>query len=474
MSPSQRVEVIKPQKGPQTAFVECTGVDIVCYGGARGGGKSWAMALDFWLHAERYGADAKGLMLRKTREDLKDFVDLASRMYGNAARYMEKGNVFRFENGAKLFCAYLENERDAQAYQGWSLTRVYFDEATQLQSLDPILALLATLRSAKGVRGQMKITCNPGGPSHNAVKEMFVDNGPYNVVLDHETGVTRVFIPAKVTDNPALLAADPHYVDRLKAVGSPERVRAWLEGDWDVVEGSYFPEFSSARHVIPPFPIPSGWIKFRSMDWGSAAPFAVHWWAVCQEDTHQHDGRIIPRGALICYREWYGASKPNVGLKLTADEVAKGIVERETHGRLREHIAYGIADPACWSVISGPSIAETLLRNGAIFKKADNQRTSHDKRMGGWTEVRARLKGNTDGHPMIVFMDHCKAIIRTLPMLQHDPHNIEDVDTHGEDHAADSTRYAAMSRPYLARHPVDPHSKSPWLVANAFRLRELR
>lgn len=95
MNENVKVEIIKPQKGPQTAFAECTSVDIVCYGGARGGGKSWAMALDFWLHAERYGSDARGLMLRKTREDLKDFIDLASRMYGNAARYMEKGNVFR-------------------------------------------------------------------------------------------------------------------------------------------------------------------------------------------------------------------------------------------------------------------------------------------------------------------------------------------------------------------------------------------
>ncbi len=221
MNADVKVEIVKPQKGPQTAFVECTSVDVVCYGGARGGGKSWAMALDFWLHAERHGLDAKGLMLRKTREDLKDFIDLASRMYGPAARYAEKGNVFRFENGAKLFCAYLENERDAQAYQGWSLTRVYVDEVTQLHSLDPVLALLATLRSAKGVRGQMKLTCNPGGPSHNAVKEMFVDNGPYNVVVDRETGLTRVFIPAKVTDNPALLEADPRYIERLKASARP-------------------------------------------------------------------------------------------------------------------------------------------------------------------------------------------------------------------------------------------------------------
>src|SRR3954453_3249170 len=316
MNTTAKVEIVKPQRGPQTAFVECTSVDVNCYGGSRGGGKSWAMALDFFLHAERYGPDAPGVMLRKTREDLKDFIDLASRMFGDASRYTEKGNTFKFTSGAKLVCAYLENESDAANFQGWSLTRVYFDELTQLNSLDPIMALLATLRSPKGIHGQLKVSCNPGGPSPHAVKEMFVDNGPFNVVVDPETGLSRVFIPAKVSDNPALLEADPRYVDRLKSVGSPERVRAWLDGDWSVTEGAYFAEFSPSRHVIPPFPIPSGWIKFRSMDWGSARPFCVHWWAVCQEDI-VHDNRLLPRGALIFYREWYGASKPNVGLKLT-------------------------------------------------------------------------------------------------------------------------------------------------------------
>ena len=84
--------------------------------------------------------------------------------------------------------------------------------------------------------------------------------------------------------------------------------------------------------------------------------------------------------------------------------------------------------------------------------------------------TRARLKGNADGHAMIVFFDTCRAIIRTLPMLQHDPHNIEDVDSDSEDHAADSARYAAMSRPYLARTSDDPNSKVPgsWPTRFAF------
>src|SRR6476646_6846557 len=94
------IQIMKPQPGPQAAFIQCT-ADVVCYGGARGGGKSWAIALDFWLHAERHGEDARGLILRKTREDLKDFIDTAGHMYAGSARYSEKGNFFRFTSGAE-------------------------------------------------------------------------------------------------------------------------------------------------------------------------------------------------------------------------------------------------------------------------------------------------------------------------------------------------------------------------------------
>src|SRR6185295_11644718 len=174
------IQIVKPQPGPQAAFIQCT-ADVVCYGGARGGGKSWALALDFWLHAERHGEDARGLILRKTREDLKDFIDTAGHMYAGSARYSEKGNFFRFTTGAKLYCGYLEREADAANYQGWSLTRLYFDELTQLTTLDPVLRLLATLRSAKGIRPQAKFSCNPGGPSHHEVKAKFVDLRAYNV-----------------------------------------------------------------------------------------------------------------------------------------------------------------------------------------------------------------------------------------------------------------------------------------------------
>jgi hypothetical protein len=468
LQPRKVVIGFKPQPGPQVAFLRAP-FDIVVYGGARGGGKSYASLGEFWLHADRWGLSAKGLMIRKTREDLKDTIEIANAMYGSAAKYDGQQKWFRFANGALLHMAYLESDADAQNYQGWSLTRVYVEELTQYAESRPIFKLLATLRSnVAGIKCQFRATCNPGGPGHGWVKNWIIDKGPMRPFHDPETGLVRVFIPAKLSDNPALLRNDPGYVNRLRASGSPELVRAWLDGDWDVIEGAFFPEYDKARHVIRPFQIPSGWTRFRSADWGSAKPFSVGWWAVVQDDQ-PHLGQLLPRNALIRYREYYGAKAPNEGLKLPAEVVAKEIRARERH----EDIAYGVMDPAAFAVISGPSIAETMARQRVIFRRADNTRTSIPKRMGGWDQMRARLRGNGDGHPMIFFFDNCHAILRTLPMMQHSETNPEDLDTDGEDHAVDEVRYACMSRPFRQYENTPENDANPYRVSNAFKFAEL-
>ena len=461
----QRIRVgFSPQPGPQEAFIQAPH-DIVAYGGSRGGGKTYASLGEFWLHAERYGIDARGLMLRKTREDLKETRAVAEAMYADAAEYSEKGNFFRFRGGARLYMAYLENDHDAEHYQGWSLTRLYVEEVTQFSSSTPIMRLLATLRSAKKIRCQMRLTCNPGGPGHHWVKSMFIDNGAYNSIVDADTGITRVFIPAKLLDNPALLMNDPRYVDRLRSVGSPELVRAWLEGDWNVIEGAFFPEFTEARHIIQPFTVPKHWTRFRAMDWGSAKPYAVLWFSVVQDDYPIGNGRVLPRGALVAYRELYGASAPNVGVKLPAEKVAGLIKASEAEG---EEIDYGVLDPAAFAVISGPSIGETLGINGVYFRRADNTRLSIPKRMGGFDQIRQRLQGDGDGRPMLYVFSTCRDLIRTLPMMQHDDVNPEDMDTDGEDHLPDALRYGCMSRPYI-QTIEKPDDLNPFRADNVFR-----
>ncbi len=442
------------------------------YGGARGGGKSFASLGEFWCHAEDWGPAATGLKLRRSREDLKDTIDVARQMYGSAAEWKDKEKQFRFQNGAVFHMAYLENDADAMNYQGWSLTRVYVEELTQYASPTGIFRLFATLRTTSGARCQFRATCNPGGPGHHWVKNWIIDNGAYKPVKDAETNLIRIFIPAKISDNPQLLNNDPGYINRLRASGSAALVRAWLDGDWNVIEGAFFPEFEPDRHVITPIRMPLHWTRFRSMDWGSASPFSLGWWIVAQEDFI-HDKRRIPKNSIIRYREWYGASGPNKGLKLPADAVAKEVVRRETDGRgFREPIAYGILDPAAFAVVSGPSVGEVFARQGVYFRRADNSRVSTPKRMGGWDQVRWRLRGDEDGDPLIFFVDHCRDSIRTLPMQQHDENRPEDLDTEGEDHAVDDIRYACMSRPFGARVEAD-EDRNPLLVRNAFRLAEL-
>lgn len=283
----------------------------------------------------------------------------------------------------------------------------------------------------------------------------------------------RQYIPAKLADNPSMQSDDPHYRSRLRGLGSPSLVKAMEDGDWNVIVGAYFPEFSTERHVIRPFVIPAHWMRIRSMDWGSAKPFAVGWYAVS-------DGEFsaIPRGALVKYREWYGVKlrnptdpgsfEPNVGLKLTAEQIGAGIVKRETIGLepsgqpKRENIPLAVLDPSAFSEDGGPSHAERMALAGAVFTRADNARVARQGALGGWDMVRSRLKGEVDdddnpvGPPMIFFFDTCAHTIRTLPALQHDALRAEDVDSDGEDHAGDETRYACMARPYVRTLPKPP------------------
>ena len=453
------VEIVwRPQPGPQSALISCPVFEIF-FGGARGGGKTDGMLGEWANHAARYGEHAIGLMVRRTRTELTETIERSKALYGPLGfKFHEQDKMWRAPNGARLRFAYLERDADADGYQGHSYTRVYVEEAGTFPSYRPIAKLMATLRSGAGVPVGMRLTGNPGGPGHNWVKSRYIDPAPagFEVIRDATTGLERVYIPSRVGDN-RYLGSD--YVQRLKAVGSEALVKAWLEGDWSVIEGAFFAEWSYERHVVRPFSIPDDWLRFRSCDWGSAAPFSVGWWAVVGDDFVAGDTRL-PRGALLRYREWYGASAPNVGLKLTAEEVARGIKAKEAD----EEIAYGVLDPAAFAVDGGPSIAQMMAREGVFFRPADNKRVSQKGALSGWDQMRARLKGDLDGRPMLYVFETCKEFIRTVPVLQHDPDRPEDVDTDGEDHVADEARYGCMSRPYIPRKGDEDTSHGPSFV----------
>lgn len=460
--------VWSPQKGPQTSLLTCPCFEVF-FGGARGGGKTDGMLGEFAAHAGRYGENAIGLMVRRTRTELVETIERSKQLYRPLrATFNEQDKMWRFTNGARLRFAYLERDSDADAYQGHSYTRVYVEEAGTFPSDGPILKLMATLRSGAGVPVGIRLTGNPGGPGQQWVKARYIDPNPRGWKVQHRTfenpftkeEVTRdwVFIPSKVTDN-AYLGGE--YIAGLQMVGSAELVRAWLEGDWDVVEGAFFDNWRSDRHVIAPFDIPDDWVRFRSMDWGSASPFSIGWWAVAGDRITGSSGVVLARGALVRYREWYGASAPNKGLKLANSEIAQGIIDREKDD---PKLSCGVLDPSTFAEQGGPSIAEQintdLIRAKLVpFHEADNKRVAQKGAISGWDQMRGRLHGTDEG-PMIVTFDTCTDSIRTIPVLQHDPDRPEDLDTESEDHAADEWRYACMSRPWMRAKP-EPKTRKP-------------
>ncbi len=476
-SAAQKFEVIWEPNPKQAAMIACPCFEIF-FGGARGGGKTDGVLGDWVSHQDHFGGECVGLMVRRERTQLMETIERSRQIYlPLGAKFNEVDKMWRFPNGSRLRFAYLERDADADAYQGHSYTRVYIEEIGTFPNPAPILKLMGTLRSAHGIPVGFRATGNPGGPGHQWVRARYVDFAPLGWKINTESYknpwtnevVTRdrVFIPSKLQDN-RYLGTD--YVANLQMVGNSQLVRAWLEGDWSVIEGAFFPEFTESKHVISPFSIPGNWLRFRSADWGSARPFSVGWWAVATDDYTLPD-RIIPRGALIRYREWYGQAQgqaPNTGLKLTAEEVAYGIVQRETSSRGQAQeprdlegktaIAYGVLDPAAFAQDGGPSIAERMSRAGVFFRRADNARISQRGAMGGWDQVRARLIGD-DGRPMMYFFSTCRDSIRTLPALQHDRDKPEDVDSESEDHAPDEIRYACMSRPYVRQLDTGPATR---------------
>lgn len=437
-----------PQPGPQTLLIQCP-VFEVFYGGARGGGKTDGSIGDWLIHSHQYGENAIGIFVRRKLTQLSEVIARTRQLFPKVgAKYNEQKKEWVMSNGARLRFVYLERDVDAEEYQGHSYTRVYIEEATNFPSPDPINKMRATLRSAAGVPCGMRLTGNPGGAGHHWVKERYIDPGPFTVTrytdeTDLGDGVKvtvqreYTYIPARLKDNKLLLQNDPGYVGRLKDSGSAQLVKAWLEGLWDEIEGTFFSEFSEKLHVISgQIQIPRHWTVFRAMDWGSAKPFSVGWYAIS-------DGAFFPRGALIKFQEWYGKvpGKANTGLKLSANLVGRGVLNRDPR-----KVAYGVADPSIFANNGGPSIAEMMMVEGCYWIRADNARQP------GWEQIRKRLSADP---PLLYFHDSCEDTIRTLPYLQHDDKDPEDLDTEAEDHAGDETRYACMSRALVGDRPPD-------------------
>ena len=460
--------VIPPPNERQWLFLRDTH-KMIAYGGARGGGKSWAVRTKAVLLCLNYPG-IKCMIVRKTYPELQEnhILPLIEMLHcydqdrtERLASYNDQKKTITFPNSSRILFRYCDTDRDADRFQGTEVDVLFVDEATQ-QSEERMKKLNACVRGVNDFPKRVYYTCNPGGEGHGWVKRLFIDRS----FKPGERPEDYTFIKALVTDNKALMRADPEYLTRLQAL--PEKLRqAWLEGDWDVFEGQFFSDFRSepdlqaARaagcedppeelrkhgrwcHVIDPIDLGRGaasaWRIYRSYDWGYAKPFSCAWWAV------DYDG--------VIYRalEFYGCTAtPNEGIRWPTErqfeEIAK--LERE-HPWLRGKHIEGVADPSIWDGSKGESVAETAARFGIYFLPGDNAR------IPGWMQCHNRLQFDENGYPRMYVFRGCEAFLRTIPTLVHSEHRPEDLDTEQEDHAADEWRYFCMSRPVDPLRPVE-------------------
>lgn len=447
--------IFKPNEGPQTDFLAATEQEVL-YGGAAGGGKSYAMVADpvRYFNNERFA----GLLVRRSTEELRELISVSKQLYPKAIpgiKFMERDKTWIAPSGATLWMSYLDRDDDVMRYQGQAFSWIGFDELTQWPTSYPWNYMRSRLRttSASGLPLYMRATSNPGGPGHNWVKKTFIDPSSYNKAFwaTDENGETivwpkghsregqplfkRRFIPANLFNNP-YLADDGMYEANLLSMPEHQR-RQLLEGDWSISEGAAFTEFNPRVHVIDPFDIPHSWVRFRACDYGYGSTTAVLWFAV------------TPAEQVVIYRELYVS-------KVTASDLADLVLEAEEGEKIR----YGVLDSSLWHNRgdTGPSLAEQMIIKGCRWRPSDRSRGS---RLAGKNEVHRRLQVDEfTNEPRLVFFNTCRNIISELPSLPLDKNNPEDIDTKSPiDHGYDALRYGLMTRPRSSLWDFDPASQ---------------
>lgn len=407
------------------------------YGGARGGGKSWAMRRKFVLLALKYPG-LKLLLLRRTYPELEEnhILPLRRELY-NIAKYTDKRKEFIFPNGSRIKCGYCMYENDVLQYQGQEYDVIGLEEATHFSERQMQFLTTCNRSTRTDFSPRMYYTCNPGGIGHAWVKRLFIDREYTN----SEKPEDYAFISARVFDNKALMSANPGYVTALENL-SPELKRAHLEGDWDALSGQYFESWRREKHVCEPFLLPDSWKRFCAIDWGYNDPCCVLWFA------------IAPDRRIYVYDEYYER-------QTLAHDVAAAVKKRCAN----QKISYTVASRDMWqkrgaSLKSeggalGTCIADIFTQAGVLIRPADNSRII------GWQHVREYLRDAPDGMPYLQIFTKCVNLIKYMPLMQFDPNDSEDM-RGVDDHAPEALRYGLMSRPSPARErPTENRPPSP-------------
>jgi hypothetical protein len=399
--------------------------------------------LDALIYALRYPG-SKQLILRRTFPELdKSIIRTALMVYPREIyTFSQTTRTGRFLNGSLIDFGYCEAENDVLRYQGLEYDVIRFDELTHFTEFQ-YLYLMSRLRGANAFPKMMKSSTNPGNVGHAWVKARFIDPAPAGTVFEAELPggrtISRQYIKSTVYDNIFLMRDDPAYIDRLMALPEKQR-KALLDGNWNIFEGVRFTAFDENVHVIDPFELPSGWRRYRAIDYGLDR-LSCHWFAVDGDRN------------VYCYKE---LSVPN----LIISDACKAIKEMTN-----EEIYATLAPPDLWSrdQVTGISRALQFANFGVPLQKVSNDRAA------GWAAIDELLKVGESGRPKLKIFRNNVELIKNLPMLQIDPKKPDDVLTEPHDvtHDPDSLRYfavfhtrpneAVQETPFIAPWTEDMH-----------------
>jgi phage terminase large subunit len=424
------VEEWRPHPGPQEEALTRNEFEIL-YGGARGGGKTDAGLV--WLTELVGNPRYRALVIRRNADDLSDWIDRARRMYSViGAQIAYRPPIIKFPSGATIKTGHLKDENAYGKYQGHEYHRILIEELTQIPSEKMYLQLIASCRSTiKELVPQIFLTTNPGGVGHGWVKRRFVDVAePGNVFIDPDTGRSRIFIPAKIDDNPHLISNDPGYIKMLDGLKKTDEQlwKAWRLGSWEVFIGQVFTEFRYDIHVTDRFGIDlNNCIKIISFDWGYRDPGCATWIALSPENKYGVHHAFV-------YRELYQNQKTP---EKWAEEISIFTKLEDTKFMVLPHDCFSeakgsrtIASTFAQKLKTRIIMGNTLAKNARINRAAITHQF---------------LSESSDGFPYVQVHPKCLNLIRTLPELVYDDTNVEDVDTDGEDHAYDALSLGLMT-----------------------------
>lgn len=497
--------VFKPLPGSQTIAL-CSMAAHTLYEGARGPGKTLTQLMRYYRNVGRgYGKFWKGIIFDLEFDHLGGLVAESKKWFGDngklkdGAKFLESPSQYKWvwPSGEELLFRHVKKLSDYEGFHGHEYPFIGWNELTKHASGDLYDKFMSvnrctfdpakdTPKDAKGryltpnglplppIPCEVFSTTNPSGPGHNWVKRRFINCAPrgtvvrkeiqiYNPATEQEEThtITQIAIFGSYKENPYL---PPSYIAELESIKDPNLRRAWLYGDWDVTAGGALDDiWDSNVHILPRFVIPSGWRVDRAFDWGSSHPFSVGWFA----EANGEDAQIVvggnvytfcpPPGTLIQFFEWYGCQTKadgtpdigsNKGLKLSAGDIATGIIDREislmANGWISDQPRPGPADNQIRNVIQVDvdTIEDQMAKKGVRWIESDK---SPGSRINGLQLTRDRLEASLRGEgPGLYFMDNCTASISILPTLPRDEKKIDDVDTSSEDHAYDMVRYRVL------------------------------